>query len=62
MALDGGYTSPAPIDDVVESDPGDVRRSLPDRSCMTAPNDDGSRRDDGVRGAVLELAGDRNRL
>ena len=27
-----------------------------------APNEDGSRRDDGVRGALFELAGDRSRL
>lgn len=28
---------------------------------MIAPNEDGSRREDGVRGAVFELAGDRSR-
>jgi hypothetical protein len=50
------------MDEVVESDPGDVLRSLPVLSCMAAPNDDGSRRDDGVSGAVFELAGDRSRL
>ena len=47
---------------MVESDPGDVRRSLPVLSCIIAPNEDGSRRDDGVSGALFELAGDRSRL
>lgn len=62
MALDTGYTSPAPMEEVVESDPGDVLRSLPVRSCMIAPKEDGSRKEDGVSGALLVLAGDRSRL
>lgn len=51
------------MDDVVESDPGEVRRSLlPVRSCIMPPKLDGSRSEEGVRGAVFELAGDRSRL
>ena len=50
------------MDEVVESDPGDVRRSLLVLSCIIAPNEDGSRRDEGVRGALFVLAGDRSRL
>jgi len=50
---------------VVESDPGEVLRSFVldlSRSFTIAPRLVGSRSDEGVRGAVLELAGDRSRF
>ena len=53
--MDVGYGSPAPMDEVVESDPGDDLRSLPIRSPI-APRLDGSRNEEGVSGAS-ELVG-----
>jgi hypothetical protein len=54
----GMYGSPAPMDDVVESLPGDDLRSLLARS-LAVPRDDGSRSEDGVSGAMVELGGER---
>jgi hypothetical protein len=53
------------MDEVVESDPGEVLRSFVfprSRSFMIAPRLVGSRSDEGVSGAVFELAGDRSRF
>jgi hypothetical protein len=48
------------MEEVVESDPGDDLRSLPPRyRSLSAPKLEGSRKDEGVRGARFELGGDR---
>lgn len=46
------------MDDVVESDPGDDLRSLVERSAITAPREEVSRSEEGVRGAMVD-GGDR---
>jgi hypothetical protein len=56
LVVDDGYGSPAPMDEVVESDPGDDLRSLPIRSPII-PRLEGSRSDEGVNGARTELVG-----